>query len=196
MVLVICLSSLTGCWRSPTPGLETTGPPADTAQVPSTYPSPIPPPPVFRAYPSPDPESQTRIATLWPRVTRTIAPPGPVEETRLQELKDYAAINLQSNGKIYKFNVGEHFSMFLDDEKYPRGQLKVECEHAGILGSRMGANPGGPRFYPIPFEAVEPGICILKNGDFTVTIIVIGATFTPLPTRLPGTPYFLPKLPI
>ena len=93
-----------------------------------------------------------------------------------QWAKDHAQITLKSNGGTFTTtDDGSKFFVYLDDEKYPVRALTLTCEPQGLVGPDPGANPPGrpADSYPVFLAAgFEPGSCILKNGDFSVTIVV------------------------
>jgi hypothetical protein len=133
-------------------------------------------------------------ALLSPEVTKIVeTPPAPSGETiRPEELAtavqgfiDMSDITLTSNGKTVTVNYGSRFFVFLDDDKYPVRQL--HCEPDWVMGYISNGSFRGPDRYPVYYEATRVGECLLRNGDFSVRIVVVEPTsrspsFTPLPT--------------
>jgi hypothetical protein len=89
----------------------------------------------------------------------------------IQWMKNNAAITLESNGKTITFPVATRFSVFLDDDKYPVKALT--CNPTWIIGYISNGSLRGPGRYPIMYEATVPGECTLRDGDFTVKIVVV-----------------------
>ncbi len=105
--------------------------------------------------------------------------------TDTQYLIDRSKITLKSNSQTVIINNGVRFFVFLDDEKYPIKSLR--CEPEPLFGAISNGFFRGPNRYPAYFEATRVGTCILRNGDFAVTIFVVEPTprspsATPLPT--------------
>ena len=82
--------------------------------------------------------------------------------------REHAQINLASNRQTFTYRVTSRFFVFLDNEKYPPRALAC---HPSDVVSKLPGNFGGDS-YPIRFEAMKPGSCMLKNNDFAVTIVV------------------------
>ena len=120
---------------------------------------------------SPTPSQQTITAT----VTAQPASGGSVDSTELvmdiQWMKNNAAITLESNGKTITFPVATRFSVFLDDDKYPVKALT--CKPTWVIGYISNGSLRGPGRYPIMYEATAPGECTLRDGNFTVKIVVV-----------------------
>ena len=85
-------------------------------------------------------------------------------------MQNAAQIKLSDNGKTFTYHITDRFSVFLDDTKYPVKDLT--CMPAGIIGYVSNGSLRGPNNYPIMFEAVAEGQCVLKDGDFSVTIVI------------------------
>lgn len=111
--------------------------------------SPIDKPAVPSVLPSPTPEPAAVDAIEW--------------------MKE-GSINLRDNGKTFTFTVTSRFMIFLDEKGYPLNELK--CEPKWIMGYISNGSLRGPDYYPIMFEAVEEGTCILKDRDFQIRIVV------------------------
>jgi hypothetical protein len=89
----------------------------------------------------------------------------------IQWMKNNAAITLESNGKTITFPVATRFSVFLDDDKYPVKALT--CKPTWVIGYISNGSLRGPGRYPIMYEATAPGECTLRDGNFTVKIVVV-----------------------
>ncbi|GEM_PF-3706293 len=90
----------------------------------------------------------------------------------VQWYKDNAQITLKSKSGVFTAVAdGSKFLVFLDDEKYPVKSLI--CEPKGVIDRVPVQDTGrGPDMYPVMFIAVAPGKCVLRNRDFSVTVVV------------------------
>ena len=122
------------------------------------------------------------IAILWLtgcQDTPTTRPTCTLD-AHAQALKDWAQITLEDNGKTFTYTITSRFGIFLDDELYPTKNFTCEPEWVISWVSNYALRG---RLYPIGYEAVIPGTCLLKNGDFSVTIEVVMPTPGIYPTR-------------
>ena len=88
------------------------------------------------------------------------------------EYRGKAKVTLANNGDVITIKmVGTRFSVFLDDEKYPVNSMILEPGCPLMYVSNYSFR--GPDLYPIGYEAAQVGTCVLRNGDFSVTIIVV-----------------------
>lgn len=154
--VLLALALLSGC-NSPaqlSPG----------APSPNPSPTPIPPypgmempTPTFSApsspYPGPTPLQPTEYPTVEPA---SLSQPYDLIE--------------EDNGKTFTYKITSRFTISLDDKKHPLKNLT--CTPEGIIGSVSNGSVNGPDNYPIMFEAVQAGECLLHNGDFQVHIII------------------------
>jgi hypothetical protein len=106
-------------------------------------------------YPAPTQVQRTGSATTEPDLASS--------QTQLTE---------EDNGKTFTYTITSRFMLFLDDEKYPLEN--ITCTPEGFIGYGSNGSMNGPDNYPIMFEAVQPGECLLQNGDFQVQIVVSG----------------------
>jgi hypothetical protein len=88
--------------------------------------------------------------------------------------KNHADITLNSNGGIFTTtDDGSKLIVFLDDVKYPVNSLTLTCQPTGIIGrAPVQDTLRSPELYPVIFMATAPGSCILRSGNFSVTIMV------------------------
>jgi hypothetical protein len=87
--------------------------------------------------------------------------------------KELSSITPKSNGQATRIGEGGKITVFLDDDKYPVRSLR--CEPQGILKRYPMEDPiQGPDRYPIAFVATRRGRCVLRSGDFAMTIVVFG----------------------
>ncbi len=75
-------------------------------------------------------------------------------------------------GKTFQYTKTSKFMVILDENKYPLPQA-WNCDPAGIIGYTSNISPDSINHYPVDFQAVKEGICMLTNKDFRVTIEVV-----------------------
>jgi hypothetical protein len=83
---------------------------------------------------------------------------------------DASAIALSDGGRTFTYRVTDRFSVSLDRTRYPVRTLTLTP--TGIVGLVSNGSINGPDDYPVMFEAVQPGECLLENRDFRVRIVV------------------------
>jgi hypothetical protein len=150
-------------------------PPKPYWPYPPSYPSPTP----YFPYPPPERPKSTVAAPLYVPTIPPLNTLTPQEmATEIAWMKEGATITTESNGKTFTFTLTSRFAIFLDDEKYPLSQLR--CEPEPVFGYISNGSFRGFKLYPVEYEAAKIGECVLRNGDFSATIIVI-----PLPTSGP-----------
>lgn len=110
-------------------------------------------------------DSQNQQATTFEHVA-----PHPTPTITEASQDESADITAKDNGKTFSYIVTQRFSVELDKNLYPISSLK--CNPDGTIGQVSNLSINGPDNYPIGFQALKPGTCILKNGDFSVTIRV------------------------
>ncbi len=97
-------------------------------------------------------------------------PTPDIAATQAAQMQNAAQIKLSDNGKTFTYHLTDRFSVFLDDTNYPVKNLT--CTPDGIIGYVSNGSLRGPNKYPIMFEAAAEGQCVLKDGNFSVTIVV------------------------
>lgn len=82
-------------------------------------------------------------------------------------------ITEEDNGKTFFYHVTTRFTIILNQDRYPREDLKVACGVSGGL-AELDAPPAAEHpLYSVRYMAVRPGRCTLTNGDFSVTIEIV-----------------------
>lgn len=75
------------------------------------------------------------------------------------------------SGKTFSFRETERFSVYLDAQRFPLGNMDTSnCKFFGYI-SNLSTN--GPDNYPIGYEITGQGSCVLRNGAFHVKIVGI-----------------------
>ncbi len=82
-----------------------------------------------------------------------------------------ATITADDNGKIFTYPLTSRFTLLLDKTQYPPGKLFWTPET--IIGKISNVQASeSPNLIPTRFEAAQPGTTVIRNNDFSVTIIV------------------------
>ncbi|HET8575409.1 MAG TPA: hypothetical protein VFM02_04565 [Candidatus Paceibacterota bacterium] len=81
-----------------------------------------------------------------------------------------SVITKENNGETFTFTLTSRFSVVLPKDEYSASNLS--CTPDGIIGGISNIPAVSPAFWVKRFAGVQPGSCILKNGDFQVKIIV------------------------
>ena len=113
------------------------------------------------------------VTYVQPTTTSLALVPSPTPDiaaTQAAQMQNDAQIKLSDNEKTFTYHVTDRFSIFLDDTKYPIKNLT--CIPGGVIGYVSNGSFRGPNNYPIMFEAVAEGQCVLKDGIFSATIVV------------------------
>lgn len=87
-----------------------------------------------------------------------------------QGTTDAAGIALSDRGRTFTYRLTDRFTVSLDRTRYPVKNLTLTP--TGIVGLISNGSINGPDDYPVMFEAVQPGECLLENDDFRVRIVV------------------------
>jgi hypothetical protein len=98
----------------------------------------------------------------------------PIESSPLPKaVKSQYEVTANDTGKTYTYPVGVHFSVFLDEEHYPKNELV--CHPGGVIAHAANMPVATLPLYAVRFDTVAPGICTLHNKDFSMTVVVEGA---------------------
>lgn len=82
-------------------------------------------------------------------------------------------ITASDSGKTFDIWITSRITVILDARQYPMEDLREDCVPFGVLG-RISNIPAVPwPYYPIRYEAVQLGKCLIRNGQFEVTIAVV-----------------------
>ncbi len=112
------------------------------------------------------------VTQVLPTETSPAVPLIVTQSTPSSIIAQSPQIQLSDNGKTFTYRITDRFSVFLDDARHPVANLS--CSPDGIIGYVSNGSMRGPNQYPIMFEAVAAGQCMLKDGDFSATIEVVG----------------------
>jgi hypothetical protein len=113
------------------------------------------------------------ILTACAGVQQVVSTPSltPPPTTSLPAPSTQSEIRAQDSGKTFTYTVTTRFTVILDQNQYPKSDLS--CQPQGIIGSVSNIPEVQPPLYAARYEAVQPGTCTLKDGNFEVTIHVI-----------------------
>lgn len=122
--------------------------------------------------------------------TPAAATPTAPQVTATPGLTTQYAFTAQDSGKTVRYTPTTRFSISLNQQQYPQENIRVACEPQDVLGSITNAPYAAPPLYAVGYQTNEPGTCTIHNGDFTLTVIVVGNAITPTatPTQPAATP--------
>jgi len=113
---------------------------------------------------SPSPE-----ATSAPPTTTLVVTSDPIPE-----VSDQVEISVKDNGRTFTYKVTGRFMVFLDRTTYPENEYT--CTPEGItawVSNASGLYSPELNLTSVGFEGVQPGVCVLTNGDFSITIRIV-----------------------
>lgn len=135
--------------------------------------------------------NQTTTTTV---ATTTTGQPTSVPTTTTSGMTQQYAFTAQDSGKTITYGVTTRFSLSLDEQQYPRENLQLSCPTQNALSSISNAPYAAPPLYAVGYETVAAGNCTIKDGNFTLTVVVIGSTApTATATPAPATPTAQPQ---
>ncbi len=81
---------------------------------------------------------------------------------------------LQENGKTLTVPITSRVWLAFDQRQYPKQNIQISCHPAQAIDSHS-LQGGGllPPFYLVGYQAVEKGMCTIKNGSFLLTVKVV-----------------------
>lgn len=82
----------------------------------------------------------------------------------------------QDSGRTVTYTITSRFEIFLNQQKYPKQNVEVSCHPQDTLGSVSNLPSVAPPLYVVRYEGVQPGVCIIKNGNFLLTVRMIALT--------------------
>ena len=82
----------------------------------------------------------------------------------------------QDSGRTVTYTITSRFEIFLNQQKYPKQNVELSCNPQDTLGSVSNLPSVAPPLYVVRYEGVQPGVCIIKNGNFLLTVRMIALT--------------------
>lgn len=113
---------------------------------------------------------------------QAVAATGTVAASTSQPTQQYEFTERDS-GKTATYSVTSRFTIILNMQKYPKSNLQVVCSPARILGTISNIPSEAPPLYAVRYEGIQPGICIIKNGKFLLTVKIIALSSSIEPTH-------------
>ncbi len=97
----------------------------------------------------------------------SVTSPSVTPTSALTPQYDFTA---QDSGRTVTYVVTSRFEIFLNQQQYPKQNLQVSCTPPGTIGSVSNLPYAAPPLYVVRYEGVQPGVCIIKNGTFLLTV--------------------------
>jgi hypothetical protein len=101
-----------------------------------------------------------------PTTSTTVAPGTP----QLTQQYDFTE---QDSGRTVTYTVTSRFEITLNQQKYPKGNLRVSCSRARTLGAISNLPAETPPLYAVRYEGVQAGRCTIQNGTFLLTVKIV-----------------------
>ncbi len=79
----------------------------------------------------------------------------------------------QDSGRTVTYPITSRFGIILNGQKYPKNKIQLSCLPSGTLGSVSNIPYVAPPLYAVRYEGVRPGVCVVKNGTFHLTVIIV-----------------------
>ena len=89
----------------------------------------------------------------------------------------------QDSGKTVTYTITSRFGIILNQQKYPKENMQVFCTPPGTLGSISNLPSVAPPLYAVRYEAVQPGLCVIRNGTFLLIVRIISGSEALVATR-------------
>jgi hypothetical protein len=98
---------------------------------------------------------------------------GAVKLTDASELTQDYEITEWDNSKTFTYAPTTRFTVVLDPARHPLSEL--ECEPEPMYGEISNVPDGDASMllYPARYEITRTGMCLMRNGDFQVTIVAV-----------------------
>lgn len=93
--------------------------------------------------------------------------------TSTPQLTQQYGFTEQDSGRTVIYTVTSRFGIILNQRKYPKKNMQISCTPPGTLGSVSNLPSVMPPLYAVRYEAVQPGLCTVKNGTFLFIVRVI-----------------------
>jgi len=81
----------------------------------------------------------------------------------------------QDSGRSVTYTITARFEIILNAQKYPRKNVEVSCHPQDTLGSVSNLPSVTPPLYAVRYEGVEPGTCIITNGNFRLRVMIVAS---------------------
>jgi hypothetical protein len=80
------------------------------------------------------------------------------------------ALHEDDSGKAFYYGVAARFTVYFDEGKNPRENLR--CTPEGVVDAASNAPQVAPPLYAATFEGTAAGTCTLTDDHFSATIVV------------------------
>ncbi len=79
----------------------------------------------------------------------------------------------QDSGMSVTYVVTSRFGITFNPQKYPKQHLQITCTPPDTIGSVSNLPSVKPPLYAVRYQAVRPGKCTIKNGNFMLKVTII-----------------------
>ncbi len=96
--------------------------------------------------------------------------PAPPQLTQQYDFTEH------DSGSTLTYTVTTRFEIIFNPQQYPKTNLQLSCTPPEVMGSISNLPSVTPPLYVVRYEAVEPGLCTIRNGTFLLTVGIIALT--------------------
>jgi len=93
--------------------------------------------------------------------------PAPPQLTQQYEFTEH------DSGRTVTYTVTTRLALIFNQKQFPKKNLQLSCTPPGVLGSISNLPSVTPPLYALRYEAVQPGLCTIRNGTFLLTVRII-----------------------
>ncbi len=115
------------------------------------------------------------ISTPSPTPPQTPTSSIPVSMTPTSELTQQYQFTEQDSGRTVTYTITSRLGIILNQQTYPKENMHILCTPPGALGSVSNLPSVVPPLYAVRYEAVQPGLCVIRNGTFLLIVRIISA---------------------
>jgi len=98
----------------------------------------------------------------------------PLSATPSPQLTQQYEFTEHDSGRTLTYTITSRFGISLNQQMYPKENIRLSCTPPGTLGSISNIPTVMPPLYAVRYEGVQPGLCTIKNGTFLLTVRIIG----------------------
>ncbi len=103
------------------------------------------------------------------------SPSIPPSTTPTPQMTQQYQFTEQDSGRTVTYTLTSRFGIILNQQTYPKENMQVFCTPPEALGSISNLPSVTPPLYAVRYEAVQPGLCIIRNGTFLLIVRVVSS---------------------
>jgi hypothetical protein len=99
----------------------------------------------------------------------------PPSTTPTPQLTQQYQFTEQDSERTVTYIITSRFGIILNQQTYPKENMQIFCTPPGTLGSISNLPSVAPPLYAVRYEAVQPGLCVIRNGTFLLIVRIISS---------------------